>query len=343
MCDMCGDQFSSLHKCSKHKKLKHSINTSTDSTGPKYECHYCQRKCNNKYFLAEHINGHTAYFLYGCRFCTKTFLYKKSVVRHLETHKQCCEENPTLSSSNKMKCNYCDRTFNFRINLKKHIDNEHIYIIESMGTSDCPRIINSDTEPLHYGIYTREDYKQIVASKSKQCPVCNKVYKTSRYMREHLLAHSEQRKHMCDVCGKLFKSLAYVRSHRKDHFKTEKSKEKLFECALCNTKYLNKIGLKEHLITHSGNKPHTCEVCSTAFYHYRSLKRHLKKHKVLSGEGELYYCPVCNKEFVEKYEMQRHKQHKHEGQCHVCNICGATVKFNISRHMKSHANKIQAK
>lgn len=333
-CPYCDELFTTQGRCKRHVKFKHLNDNKIRMR--KYECNYCQRKYSNKTCLAEHINGHTGVFVYACRFCDKFFLYKKSLFRHLEKHKV-----PSLDASNlnKIKCNFCNASFPFTYYLKNHIEEEHICIIESIGSTNYPRVVNSEREPSDFRGYTKEGYKQMVASKSSQCPVCSKIFKSPKYMREHLYSHSSKNQHMCDICGKLFKSVSYARIHRKEHLEFGKQKEKNFECDLCSRKYSSKTRLQEHIITHTGDKRHQCQICGTAYFHTRSLQRHEKRHKAESGENDMYTCPVCKKQFVEKYEMVRHRKHKHEGKCHVCKICGVTIKFNIARHMKSHSIK----
>lgn len=344
ICDICGKQFTSNIHASRHKNYAHSRDRQ------KMECDYCKRKFTCKRYLAEHINAHTGNTIYGCRICKKTFLYTNGLRRHiLSRHKdtdvvilnEVKDIFPSHLQSYQIKCRYCARTFSTQNDLKEHVSSVHMFMTESFENPNEPRVLNSNRYPLAIdGGLSLEEYQQIVATKSKQCPICEKIFAAPKQMRMHLRhVHSSIKRYMCDICGKQFTTLSYLDLHRKSHNETVKRKEedKKYECDSCNKKFWSKRALSEHMIIHTGIKEHQCHVCNTAFYHIRSLSRHLKIHEY--NESKMYKCPVCSKMFTELYEMKRHRDHKHGGKCHVCKICGATIKYNISRHMKTHTGE----
>jgi len=75
-----------------------------------------------------------------------------------------------------------------------------------------------------------------------------------------------------------------------------------FFCTQCNKMFRCKSNLKQHMMTHTKEKPYPCEVCDKKFSAKSSLKRHMRVH---SGE-KYFFCKECGKAFMLESSLKSH-------------------------------------
>ncbi|GMT02262.1 hypothetical protein PENTCL1PPCAC_24437, partial [Pristionchus entomophagus] len=66
------------------------------------------------------------------------------------------------------------------------------------------------------------------------------------------------------------------RNHRKEVKSVKKQDKRMFSCALCSHSFDRPAKLREHVNTHTGERPYKCIVCTTAFHSYNGRKHHLR-------------------------------------------------------------------
>ncbi len=78
--------------------------------------------------------------------------------------------------------------------------------------------------------------------------------------------------------------------------------EHLFECDICNKKFIKKDYYKRHMLSHED--AFTCHICSKKFFHGYHLKQHMDFHK----EVRDYKCDICDFTARFKTNMIKHKK-----------------------------------
>uniref|UniRef100_A0A3B5QPK6 C2H2-type domain-containing protein n=1 Tax=Xiphophorus maculatus TaxID=8083 RepID=A0A3B5QPK6_XIPMA len=81
-----------------------------------------------------------------------------------------------------------------------------------------------------------------------------------------------------------------------------------FSCGVCGRLLKNKYDLKQHYMTHTGEKPFTCETCSKRFARRSQLNVHYRTH---TGERPYSCQTLCGKSFIESRKLNFHMKQKH--------------------------------
>ncbi|KAJ4827665.1 hypothetical protein Tsubulata_017675 [Turnera subulata] len=119
-------------------------------------------------------------------------------------------------------------------------------------------------------------------------------------------------------------------------------------CDECGATFRKPAYLKQHMQSHSLERPYACSVddCHASYRRKDHLTRHLLQH-----EGKLFKCPIenCKREFVSQGNVMRHVSELHSEKCpnhmegqrqHVCPEpgCGKMFKYpsKLQKHEDSH-------
>ncbi|KAM1501026.1 hypothetical protein EV1_026051 [Malus domestica] len=166
------------------------------------------------------------------------------------------------------------------------------------------------------------------------------------------------RRYYCEFCGICRSKKALIASHILDHHKGEMDmekeaggegegeKEKANTCEECGATFKKPAHLKQHMQSHSLERPYVCSVddCHSSFRRKDHLNRHLLQH-----QGKLFKCPIenCNRGFVCQGNMSRHvkKLHNDDGtyvgrgqKQHVCQEIGCGKVFQFASKLQKHEN-----
>ncbi|KAL9240051.1 hypothetical protein vseg_014312 [Gypsophila vaccaria] len=166
------------------------------------------------------------------------------------------------------------------------------------------------------------------------------------------------RRYYCHFCGICRSKKSIITSHilsihpeemkkvnetEEDGDDGQKSNNTCKECGACFKKPAH---LKQHMLSHSFERPFVCPVddCNAGYRRKDHLNRHLLQH-----EGKLFQCPVenCSTEFSVHGNIARHLKDFHERipvhkeqKKHVCQIaeCGKEFKYasQLQKHEESH-------
>uniref|UniRef100_A0A3Q3LDE8 Zinc finger protein 236 n=1 Tax=Labrus bergylta TaxID=56723 RepID=A0A3Q3LDE8_9LABR len=111
---------------------------------------------------------------------------------------------------------------------------------------------------------------------------------------------SSKRAYRCNWCNKGFKKSSHLKQHLRSH-----TGEKPFRCHLCERAFVSAGVLKSHLNTHTGMKPYKCNVCDASFTTNGSLNRHMIIHI------KSYKCSMCDESFRTSLLCKKHMRKVH--------------------------------
>ncbi|KAK6147813.1 hypothetical protein DH2020_018725 [Rehmannia glutinosa] len=166
------------------------------------------------------------------------------------------------------------------------------------------------------------------------------------------------RRYYCEYCGicRSKKSLisSHILTHHQEEMKVnEQSEEKrqgdrLHTCEVCGSNFNKPAHLKQHMQSHSLERPFTCPVddCHSSYRRKDHLTRHMIQH-----QGKLFECPVreCKRRFAFQCNIKRHMKELHDKSAsanveppkeYVCPElgCGKVFKYpsRLRKHEDSH-------
>merc|ERR1719495_2845449 len=112
---------------------------------------------------------------------------------------------------------------------------------------------------------------------------------------------------------------------------TEASSNITKTCKFCNKLFYGHFALKQHEMTHTGERKFACELCDQRFMRKCILQQHQLTHPELNKRRQGLTCGVCSKNFPHAHALKRHQliyagdpQTNADGSpiCHQCEECG---------------------
>ncbi|XP_026465793.1 zinc finger protein 525-like [Ctenocephalides felis] len=219
-----------------------------------------------------------------------------------------------------------ERFMNSEITIEEEIKQE---VIE---TPDCE--YDNSNRSFSESNYSKEHMVDHIPRNGKngnrKCNVCDKTFKYSSKLQQHMITHSTERPIECKICHKTLKENSILKRHMLIHtgerpfkckicHKTLKEKntltkhmlihtgERPFNCKICHKTFRRKANLKSHMLFHTGERPYKCKICSKTFSQSSVLNRHMRIH---TGERP-FKCDTCNKEFAHSNSLKSHKVNVH--------------------------------
>ncbi|VVD01262.1 unnamed protein product, partial [Leptidea sinapis] len=108
--------------------------------------------------------------------------------------------------------------------------------------------------------------------KTYKCLLCPFTSKKNKDLVRHIESdHKVDGQFSCSVCHSVFDTARLLKNHFSHHLDR-------FKCEYCGKEFLRKKGLKEHLITHTGERKFSCSICSKSFGQNHTLKSHILTH-----------------------------------------------------------------
>lgn len=270
-CDECNICFPLMQMLKHHQDAVHVQEDALKDTMT-YSCNFCNYKSTNKSTFHSHISRkHSA---------------KRAIRRR--------SRRRIITKPQEYSCDTCGFKCQSRRRLKEHLDRKH-----------------------------GSEYKF-------DCEYCGKKFKVKGDMRLHIRFKHKEGPIICDVCGKTCSNSNSLYVHQKwAHFKPK------YECEICKRRMVTQENLDQHiLLQHERRESFVCEECGKSFSENHRLKQHMMTH---TGDRP-YDCHICGKAFARRTAYRQHLLIHTGKRPYICDICGKafTQKPGLICHRKSH-------
>lgn len=201
LCMKCNIKFETFVELKKHLSEENNCNMS------EFVCTICQRLCETKKILTQHMKCHEEKEKFICDRCGKAYINHYSLDNHkLTQHGECNEEFPNV-----YKCRLCNQKFNSRNDLYVHTKNHNKKNdIDGYLCHTCGKCF-SNNHNLGNHIRTHLDIRPF------SCEFCPKTFRTRLLLRQHIHVHTGIKTFKCQYCPKEFAKSESLRIHRRKH------------------------------------------------------------------------------------------------------------------------------
>jgi uncharacterized Zn-finger protein len=139
-----------------------------------------------------------------------------------------------------------------------------------------------------------------------------------------------QPKYTCSVCEKEFKKLFNLKQHVRTH-----TGERPLQCSYCDKCFSDRSSMNKHQRTvHEDRRPHTCDVCHKGF----ASTSHLNDHMAIHSKERNFVCQLCRRTFSFRTSLKKHLATHSVEKPFKCKICLKNFKTKVS--VKAHMKKI---
>ncbi|XP_004644423.1 zinc finger protein 526 [Octodon degus] len=275
--DDCSQHCTSVGARQRHRRASRG---SASASHP-FHCTQCQRSFSSANRLLAHGRAHVG-GTHECTACSKVFKKAASLEQHLRLHR----------GEARYLCVDCGRGFGTELTLVAH---RRAHTANPLHRCRCGKTFSNMTKFLyHRRTHAGKSGSPATATTASPaptepepptppppppaqlpCPQCPKSFASaSRLSRHRRAVHGPpERRHRCGVCGKGFKKLVHVRNHLRTH-----TGERPFQCHSCGKTFASLANLSRHQLTHTGVRPYQCLDCGKRFTQSSNLQQHRRLH-----------------------------------------------------------------
>ncbi|XP_018605792.1 zinc finger protein 236 isoform X1 [Scleropages formosus] len=254
-----------------------------------FKCKQCFRAFAVKSTLTAHMKTHTGIKAFECQSCMKCFSTSGSMKVHMRLH----------TGARPFPCPHCEKIFRTSGHRKTHMashfkstqqkkqryprKSQRVRVVKnSLPLSDIPLqepILITDlgliqNQNPRNSLSMQQFLDVMVSDRPYKCPFCNRAYKKSSHLKQHVRSHTGERPYKCSQCSKGFASSGVLKSHIRTH-----SGLKAYKCLMCDSTFTTSGSLRRHMTTHSDIRPYMCPYCQKTFKSSSNCRKHMKTHR----------------------------------------------------------------
>eukprot|EP01069_Polyplicarium_translucidae_P000155 Polyplicarium_translucidae@DN1087_c0_g1_i1.p1 len=163
------------------------------------------------------------------------------------------------------------------------------------------------------------------------CAHCFKSFTSKRCLTQHIrrIHDNEARRYMCDRCSRRFVAPSKLKEHMLTHTGNR------FECNYCDKTFAHSCSAAAHTrAVHQGRREFECEVCSVRFSKTTNLKAHMRTHT----DERPFKCGTCSKAFKAQNTLTRHRVVHTGAKPFECEICQTRFcrRGGLTKHNRIH-------
>ncbi|XP_023252209.1 oocyte zinc finger protein XlCOF22-like isoform X1 [Seriola lalandi dorsalis] len=279
----------------------------------------CSEVTANALYSISHNSQRVAH---KCPQCSKCFIYRSQVIRHLRTNKSCGSALTTTGAVS-LQSQPGGRDQEPRPPEPRLPEPRPI---RSHSCFQCNAIFRTKAELLSHQRSHR-------ARPVYQCGQCEKEFHHLSSLTNHKQTHLDRGGFTCSRCDKVFESAKERDGHRLQHRLPD------LTCTVCEQTFSSQTQLLRHLQTHSveGAEPcYNCRFCEQSFSGVTQLRIHQRTHTFRS-----YQCDQCNKTYGSLTGLHSHRASHSAESRFLCPQCGKRFKTRdgLEGHLRTHTGE----
>ena len=193
-----------------------------------FSCDLCSRSFQKKYCLELHKRIHTGHLPFECPLCQVRHINRTALSLHLEKN----------NGGRPLKCPNCPQTYMVCSQMKEHISKKHreeyeLQYAHCNGQDRCSE--NPEAQ-------VAKSAPQCQDELFPQCDICQRVFRRSSHLSEHMRMHMGERPFNCRLCQQTFTRRGHLGTHLRKN-----NANKQLECPRCPQNFSVCSQLKEHM------------------------------------------------------------------------------------------------